>query len=199
MPVTRMLLLPAVIIGLTAAGPIRGHHSLRMIDTSVPVWVSGTVVSYGPISPHTMFELEETTADGQVRRWTIEGPFPGRLNRILAANRMEAGTAVLEAGDVIEVCGFYPIGETAQAQRFVHGHVLVMRDGRMQSWGPYGKTDNCVRPGDAVETWVDFLRSDPLARDLWCGSRSRPQLRVESLAPEEFRNAVDAGLAEPCP
>ena len=36
----------------------------------------------------------------------------------------------------------------------VHGHVLVKSDGRMLSWGPYGKIDNCIRPGDTADKWV---------------------------------------------
>ena len=88
------------------------------------------------------------------------------------------GTVVrYEAGDVIEVCGFAlkeeysrPSADTDDARpRFVHGHVLVMPDGHMQSWGPYGKLDNCIRPDDQAQSWLDFLSADPLARGLWCG------------------------------
>lgn len=126
----------AAIAALACAGSAPAHHSISMIDVSVPVWVKGTVVRYEPINPHAMFELEETTDDGQRRRWTIEGPFPGRLDRILSLNRMGADEPFLNAGDVIEVCGFYPKGESAPSRRYIHGHVLVMPDGRMQSWGP---------------------------------------------------------------
>jgi len=193
---TRIVMWPAAIAVLAWAGSLRAHHSLSMIDTSVPVWVRGTVVSYEPISPHAMVGLEERTEDGQVRRWTIEGPFPGRLDRILSLNRMGAGEDLLEVGDVIEVCGFYPKGESAASLRVIHGHVLVMPDGRMQSWGPYGKTDNCVRPNDANESWIEFLDSDPLARDLWCGSRA--QVLVESVASDAFVAAVTDQMANPC-
>ena len=44
---------------------------------------------------------------------------------------------------------------------------MVLPNGRMQLWGPYGKLDNCVRPSDAKQPWLDF-RGNPTARDLWC-------------------------------
>jgi hypothetical protein len=172
-----------------------------MIDGSTGVWVKGTVVRYEPISPHTKFELEETRADGQVQRWTIEGPFPGRLSRILSLNGMEADEHFLIAGDVVEVCGFFPkrSGETAAtAERlpYVHGHVLVMPGGRMQSWGPYGKLDNCIRPNDRPESWLAFLNADPLARELWCNSQGF--VGVASTAPKGFVDEVNGLLVDPC-
>ena len=100
-----------------------------MIDVSTSHWVKGTVVRYAPVSPHAMIELEERMKDGQAQRWTIEGPFPGRLNRILSLNGISGGGAdFLKPGDQIEVCGFFPKRSTgtsptddAVARRFVHG------------------------------------------------------------------------------
>jgi hypothetical protein len=80
--------------------------------------------------------------------------------------------------------------------RFIHGHVLVMADGHMRSWGPYGKIDNCVRESDAPQTWRDFLNADPMAQEFWC--ESRRYVRFASLAPETFVEAVDTELTEPC-
>jgi hypothetical protein len=153
-----------------------------------------------------MIELEERREDGQVQRWTIEGPFPGRLNRILSLNRMGVDEDFLKVGDVIEVCGF-ALKEDVSSQRsspdtdglpppFVHGHVLVMPDGQMQSWGPYGKIDNCVRPNDLTQSWLDFLNTDPLARDLWCGSRAF--VRVASITPKAFVDEINSLMTNPC-
>ena len=194
----------AGLAALGYAGAPWAHHSVSMIDVSTSVWVRGTVVKYEPISPHTRFELEETKPDGRVQRWTIEGPIPGRLQRILAFNGMQPDEAFLKAGDVIEVCGFYPkrsSGSTASAGAarlpYVHGHVLVMPDGRMQSWGPYGKLDNCVRPDDRPEAWLEFLEADPLAREFWCNSRSF--VTVASTAPPGFVDEINRRLTERCP
>ena len=191
----------AAIAALACVGSLRAHHSVRMIDVSKSVWVKGTVVRYEPISPHTMFELEETRADGQLQRWTIEGPIPGRLSRILSVNGMRADEDFLSVGDVVEVCGFFPkrseaASPDAKLLSYIHGHVLVMPDGRMETWGPYGKVDNCVRPDDEPESWLDFLKADPLAQEFWCNSRGF--VGVASTAPTGFVDELDSRLTLPC-
>jgi hypothetical protein len=175
-----------------------------MIDVSKSHWVKGTVVRYAPVSPHAMIELEATTEDGEVQRWTIEGPFPGRLNRILSLNGLSGGADFFEPGDIIEVCGFFPKrsaatlpSEDAVTRRYVHGQVIVMPDGRLQSWGPYGKIDNCLRPNDRPQAWVDFLKADPLALEFWCSVPTF--VGVASTAPPELVDAIDGLLTtEPC-
>ena len=64
----------AAMAWLVCACPLRAHHSISMIDVSTPVWVKGTVALYEPVNPHVMIALDERTDDGQVRRWTVEGP-----------------------------------------------------------------------------------------------------------------------------
>jgi hypothetical protein len=195
----------AAVAALACVGTALAHHSVSMIDVSTPVWVKGTVVRYEPISPHTMFEVEERTTNGQVQRWTIEGPFPGRLARILSVNGMQPGESFVHAGDAIEICGFRPnrnqsIGNVSAspdvARPYIHGHVLVMADGRMESWGPYGKLDNCLRQTDQPETWVKFLEEDPLAHELWCNSKKFAA--VASTAPEGLVDKIDTALTQRC-
>ena len=196
----------AVVVALGAAGTALAHHSISMFDISNPIWVKGTVLAYEPIAPHVMIRLKETTVDGATRQWSIEGPFPGRLTRILRSKGLEDGTAFFKPGDVIEVCGFdlredlrAQRGErngTAEAPNFMHGHVVIMPDGHMQSWGPYGKTDNCVRARDDAETWRRFLDSDPLARDLWCNSSV--YVKATSITSAEFIAEVSREIARPC-
>jgi hypothetical protein len=189
----------AAIAGLACVGSLRAHHSISVIDVSTAIWVKGTVVRYEPINPHTMIELEGRTEDGQVQRWTIEGPILGRLNRILSVNGIQGDEDFLQVGDVIEVCGFFPKRSVAtrgtsqnadgSSLPYVHGHVLVMPDGRMRSWGPYGKLDNCVRRNDEPEAWLEFLNADPLALELWCNSRAF--FGVASTAPRGFVEKVN--------
>jgi hypothetical protein len=50
---------------LAFAAPIGAHHSISTVDITTPVWVKGTVVRYEIGNPHTMIELDATTADGQ--------------------------------------------------------------------------------------------------------------------------------------
>jgi hypothetical protein len=183
----------ASIAALVCAGPLSAHHSISMIDISTPIWVKGVVIQYEVKNPHTMIELDETKDHGQIRRWTVEGPIIARLTRY------GLDKDFLKAGDVIEVCGFAPKTNAEKSwppPRFVHGHLLVLADGRMQLWGPYGKLDNCVRPNDRKQSWLDFL-ANPMARQLWCG----PLQASMPLSPVSSRALVDeinGQMADPC-
>jgi hypothetical protein len=187
------------------ASTIQAHHSISLFDVSTPIWVKGTVIAYEPIAPHAMIYLEEATADGHIQRWRIEGPFPGRLNRILDSRGIGDGKNFFAAGDVIEVCGFDVRAELKRQRaadapepeaRFAHGIVIVMPSGRMQSWGPYGKMDNCVRPHDTTATWREFLNADPLARDLWCAGRRN--VRAATITSREFMDEVSHLIDKRC-
>jgi hypothetical protein len=171
-----------------------------MFDISAPVWVKGTVVRHDAVNPHTIIVLDETTADGQVRRWSVEGPSLQKLTR------MGVGPDFIETGDVLEICGFPPKPQFSSqrpspdspgypAQVF-HGHVLVLPDGQMSIWGSYGKLENCIRPEDQARTWIDFLNADAMARDAWC--RSRLFVNVASLPPTEFVDEISRRLNDPC-
>jgi hypothetical protein len=78
----------------------------------------------------------------------------------------------------------------------MHGHLLVMPDGRKQAWGPYGKLNNCVRPDDDAQAWVGFLNADAIARELWCHPQrtSVPTVAAAKSLAEE----IDRRLASPC-
>jgi hypothetical protein len=199
---TRLATTIAALIAVACAGGLCAHHSVSMIEVSKSVWLKGTVVRYEPISPHTRFELDVKATDGAVQRWTIEGPFPGRLSRILTLNGMAVDEDFLHAGDVVEVCGFFPkrqdeASADAASLHYVHGHVLIMPDGRMQSWGPYGKLDNCVRAADQPQRWLDFLAADPLAAEHWC--QIKRFVGVVSTAPPGFVDEIDRQrISQPC-
>jgi hypothetical protein len=64
----------------------------------------------------------------------------------------------------------------------LHGHVIAMPEGRLQAWSPYGKLENCIRPGDSLERWIDFVNTDPAAHEYWCNSRTASH--VASAAPQ---------------
>lgn len=187
----------AAVAALVCAGPLGAHHSISTVDLTAPVWVKGTVVRYEIGNPHTMIELDVTSADGQVVRWTMDGPIPGR------AQRMGVDGSLLSRGDVIEACGFhYKSQVSAHAETgaplppFMHAHLLVLPDGRMQPWGPYGKLNNCVRPTDKVQSWLDLLNNDAIARDLWC---QPPRTNVPTVAAAKpLGDEIDRRLAAPC-
>jgi hypothetical protein len=176
------------------------HHSLSMFDLSSPTWIKGTVLRYEPIAPHAMIMLEERKEDGSVRRLNIEGPNLGRLAR------MGVPDDFLKPGDTIEVCGFTFKEEirtrnaaansgTATLPAF-HGHMLVLANARMMAWGPYGKLENCVRPNDRVQSWVEFLNSDSRARDLWCGGLRYAQSAL--LPPQAVVDEISRQITNSC-
>lgn len=200
----------AIAIGAAAlaaaygAGTLRAHHSSSMFDISTPIWVEGTVVDYEAVNPHATMVLEERSADGEVRRWTVEGPHLGRIRR------MGAQPA---PGDVIEVCGFALRGRLSQrrpsadpygmSERFVHGHALLMPDGHWELFGAYGLLAECIRSSDEPrDSWVEFLdNSDPSVRDLWCGQRRAAQRRASSdptAYSTELVDEINALMANPC-
>jgi hypothetical protein len=114
-------------------------------------------------------------------------------------------------GDVIEVCGFDLKAEVAaraqggSSRPDMHGHVLHMPDGRMQLFGGYGKTQNCARPSDSIQQWVNFLEADRRAHQNWCSGRVAPAggsawslAHFPSVAPRAFVDEVNRSLSDPC-
>ena len=186
------------IAALACAGSVQAHHSMSMFDVSSRIWVKGTVVRYEVKDPHVLIALEEKTEDGQVKRWVVEGP------NLLRLKRMGVGRDFLKAGDVIEICGFPFKAEITQKARpadgpslpSMHGHMVVMPDGRMRLFGPYGKLDNCIRPHDTTQSWVNFLNADPLGREAWCKSRSF--VRTPSTPQNALADEIDKLMADPC-
>ena len=108
---------------LVCTGSAAAHHSNISIDASTPVWVKGTVVRYEIANPHTMIELEEATRDGQVKRWTVQGPNPRRIEN------MDVDKSFLSVGDVVEVCGFIESQSPTRRRRRRH----VDRKGSQQA------------------------------------------------------------------
>ena len=83
------------IVALVCCSALWAHHSVRMIDVSTAVWIKGTVVSYKPISPHTMFELEETKADGQVQQSHSQPQWDAGRRRFFERRRCRRGVRLL--------------------------------------------------------------------------------------------------------
>jgi hypothetical protein len=177
----------AAAAGWSAA--LLAHHSISMVEIGKPVWVTGTVTEYVVRHPHVTFYMEVKGSDGKMMRIEIEGPNLARLKRIGADEHF------MKAGDVISVCGFH-LKEPWAKPEFIHGEVLAMPSGQMRHWGPYGKLENCIRPGDSHEKWVTFLKNDPTALPAWCDSHV--YVNVPSVAPAGFVDAVDGLMGNPC-
>ena len=196
----RRVVWAATLAALTCGGSLRAHHSNITIDASTPVWVKGTVVRYQIASPHAKFEVEETTSDGQVRRWTVEGPI---LRRLGFGGRMDVDPSFLSEGDVVEVCGFTPkrlldpANPNGPRPPFIDGFLLVKANGQRSPWGSYGKMQNCVRPGDDAQSWARFLDANQFAQFLWCNYPYRatvPTIAASSALVDEINGLI----ASPC-
>jgi hypothetical protein len=182
-------LLAAISLGCVTA--IHAHHSSGMFELTNAIWMQGTIVRFDRINPHSIITLEEKTRDGQVRRWAIEGPDAGQLNR--------RGVALdfLKAGDVVSFCGFpmkaewltqrSAVGADGVPQRWVHGHVVV-RNGQKSIWGSYGTLSACIRSSsEPRESWVTVLNSDLRFQETWCVQRGRKPTQDD----ESLRTYVD--------
>ena len=185
---------------LVSTSPSLAHHSASMFEFSHPIRVKGTVVRYEAVNPHAFFALETTAENGEVRRWTVEGPSLSRLSRL----GLDADA--LKVGDVVEVCGFLPKaqwtgpyegGAGPWAAPVMHGHLLFRADGRIHLWGPYGKLINCVQEADGAERWAAFLRSNPMAHDTWCRTQGGIFGNV-ILPPEALLRKIEDALADRC-
>jgi hypothetical protein len=142
----------AVLGALVSAGSLLAHHSLANYDTTKAVRVKGTIFQFQQINPHSFIFLDEKGADGQTHRWAVEGP------AVLQLKRSGFAKDVLKPGDVIEVCGYAPkealiwqiasadTGTTSPSGRLINAELLVMPDGKQQSWGDYG-VHKCFAPG----------------------------------------------------
>ena len=142
----------ALLVSFAGTGSLLAHHSLANFDTTTPVRVKGTVVQVHEINPHSFIYLEERSPNGEMRRWAVEGPSVRQLTRSGRAKD------VVKVGAEIEVCGYLPKQATmwqiasadpagiSLAGRLLNAEVLVMPDGREQSWGDYG-VHKCFAPG----------------------------------------------------
>jgi hypothetical protein len=140
------------LIALVSASSLLAHHSLASHDVTKAVRVKGTVVQFNAINPHSFIYIEEKDSEGQIRRWAVEGP------AVLQLNRMGFTKDVFKPGDIIEVCGYVPKESTvwqienpdstkaSLAGRLITAEVLIMPDGKQQSWGDYG-FHKCFPPG----------------------------------------------------
>lgn len=197
---------------LACAGSLHAHHSGSMYETT-PLWVQGTVVGVERVNPHTLTRLEETRADGQIQRWTVEGPGQAQLERL------NIDADLPKVGDVIAVCAFAykPATELSRifpgvdfsgkrlsrstddpAQQFVAGHVLVLPDGERRMWEPHGRLGECMRSSDDQrQSWLDFLTANPAAWQAWCQQREFA-VGESAASLRDFMEEIDGALVKAC-
>ena len=202
-----LALLSGTLVAIACAGSARAHHSYLMYDPTMPLWIKGTVVRFDPVAPHSLTALEETSADGQVRRWIVEGPaLSGRLAR------KDPSLHVPQVGEVLEFCAF-PYRSPAELAKLgaqfatrrsppdaeqVWGHVMITPDAGKRAWNPHGITAECIRSSeDPRESWLEFLNADAQARASFCGPRGFAHVRSNASL-KELVEEVDRALDDPC-
>ena len=200
-----------VILVALGASPTGAHHS-GYVYQSTPIWITGTVVAFERIDPHTLITVEERHDDGQVRRWAVEGP--GRSQ----VERRSAETIVPQVGETIEFCAFpyKPLEELVRifpemtaagrgsaivdgaSPQLVAGHVMVTANGVKQLWEPHGLISECIRSSaDSRESWVDFLAANASVVQAWCQQTNYEHVRVTASL-QALVAQINALLDDPC-
>ena len=144
----------ATVAVLASAGLLSAHHSLAQFDTTKAVRVTGVIVMFERVNPHSIIFLDQKLPDGEIQRWAVDGP------NVVQLVRRGFDKTTLKAGDVVEVCGYVPkdgaesrlanatislypgIDGTASKSisgRRMNGELLVMPDGRKEIWSDYGQ------------------------------------------------------------
>jgi hypothetical protein len=137
-------------------GVLAAHHSLAQFDRETAVWVTGTVIRFDRVNPHSLIFVEQTGTGGHVEQWAVDGPAPNALARNGVTQEF------LKAGDVITVCGSAMKPEFERARlalgpgssisgRPLSGHLLVTPDGKRRVWSDYGALEKCLKPGEDKE------------------------------------------------
>ena len=84
---------------LLAASPLWAHHTWA-VDRARPVTVKGTVTGLNWSNPHVEIFVDAKDDNGNLEKWTVGGPSPGRLT--------ESGLNknIVKPGDVISAVGY---------------------------------------------------------------------------------------------
>ena len=150
----------AAIVMMVSAGLLVAHHSLSNFDTTTAVHVTGTLVRFERINPHSVLFIDQKLAGGKIERWAVDGP------SVIQLERLGIGKEALKAGDILEVCG-YILKEGFSSQRIIstepislelkdttpksmsgrimNGEMVVLPGGKKQSWSDYGQ-HHCFDP-----------------------------------------------------
>jgi hypothetical protein len=149
----------ALMTSLVLSTSLSAHHAARLFETTVPIWVKGTVVRFNWGSPHTAIIVEQVEEDGTKIRWALENS--GRLDML---ERMGYTRDSFKVGDPIEACGFAPRQQYASrltsptvengatpgpqwlngAERVITARFLLTKDGPEVHWSHYGPLELCT-------------------------------------------------------
>lgn len=67
---------------LLASAPVWAHHAFAAeFDANQPIKLTGTLVKWEMINPHSWFHINVKGPDGKVSEWMVEGGSPSSLIR----------------------------------------------------------------------------------------------------------------------
>lgn len=162
--------LAALMSSLVLSSPLSAHHSARLFENTVPIWVKGTVVRFDWGYPHPRIIVEQVEEDGTTTRWALENSTRMDLLDLMGYTRDS-----FQIGDPIEACGFAPKqlyapifsslaeGDAATpepqwqegAERVITGRLLLTKDGPETHWSHYGPIELCTSDEDLLALAAD--------------------------------------------
>jgi hypothetical protein len=119
MTIRRVSILSAAL--LLACAPLLAHHSGAMFDRTRKVTVTGTVVLFQYVQPHSWIDVKTQDSDGKEVRWSFEAGAPPQMKMVGLT------PDVLKAGDKITITG-HPLRDGRQAAAFIE---LTLPNGKV--------------------------------------------------------------------
>jgi hypothetical protein len=111
---------------LLASAPLLAHHSGAMFDRTRKVTITGTVVLFQYVQPHSWIDVKTTDADGKEVRWSFEAGAPPQMKMVGLT------PDVLHAGDKITITG-HPLRDGRTAAAFIE---LTLPNGKVYNTKP---------------------------------------------------------------
>ncbi len=127
MKYSRIALAAATVL---VASQALAHHSGAMFDRSRKVTVTGTVVKFQWVNPHSWIDINVTGDDGKTVLWSFEAGTPGQMRPTGLTPE------VLKLGDTVTITG-YPLRDGRPAAAYVQA---VTADGKLYNTRAQGQT-----------------------------------------------------------
>lgn len=111
---------------LLASGPLLAHHSGAMFDRTKKITVTGTVVMFQYVQPHSWIDVKVKNDDGTETEWSFEAGAPPQMKMVGLT------PDVLHAGDKITITG-HPLRDGRPAAAFIE---LKLPNGKVYNTKP---------------------------------------------------------------